>query len=58
MYVFSRCGSSILLKGCPEIEEARKIIAKAKVNIDMIKDRNTFKVEAFVEPMNEDFVIL
>ena len=50
MYVFDKQGSMILLSGCPEIEEIRRIMGRATMKIGMSKDRNTYQVEAFVEP--------
>ena len=50
MYVLDKHGSMIMLSGCPEIEEIRRIMKKATMKIGMSKDRNTYQVEAFVEP--------
>ena len=53
LYIFDRLGSAILLNGCPEIIEIRRLVQQAQRKIEMIKDRNTFKVDAFVEPNHE-----
>ena len=44
--------SAILLKGCPEIEQIRKLVKKAISKIPMRKHNNVFQVDAWVVPKN------
>ena len=45
--------SGVLPKGSPEIAEIRKIIKRAKRKMVMVKEKNTFKLPAWVEIEDE-----
>ena len=47
--VFDRVESVLLPKGCPGIEQIRKLVKQAKYKMTMQKDRNTFRLPAWVE---------
>ena len=49
LIAFDQEESVILPKGCPEIEEIRAIIRRAKHKMPMEKDKNTFRLRAWVE---------
>ena len=49
MLCFDEAESVILPKGCPEIEEIRRIIKRAKYKMTMQKHRNIYKLPAWVE---------
>ena len=56
MTVFDAEESVILPKGCPEIAQIRALIRKARDKMVMEKDRNTFKLRAWVEEPEPDAV--
>ena len=49
MVVFDRCESVILPSGAPEIPKIRKLIKAAAKKMTMEKEKNTFKLRAWVE---------
>lgn len=43
---------AILYKGCPEIDQVRQFVRRAKAKIDMRKQNNVFQIDAWVMPKN------
>ena len=52
LVVMDEQGSAIILRGCPEIEQIRKLVKKAATKIPMRKHNNVFQVDAWVVPKN------
>ena len=53
MLIFDQAESAILPVGSKEIAQIRKIIKKVKQRLTMVQEKNTFKLEAWVEPGTE-----
>ena len=43
---------AILFKGCPEIDQIRQLVRRAKMKIEMRKQNNVFQIDAWVMPKN------
>ena len=50
MLIFDQQESAILPKGAPEIAQIRALLKKVASRLTMVKERNTYKLDAWVEP--------
>ena len=50
MLIFDQNESAILPKGAPEIAQIRALLKQVMSRLTMINERNTFKLDAWVEP--------
>ena len=52
--VFDKMESAIIPAGDPVIEKIRKLLQEAANRLTMQKEKNTYKLEAWVEPMENE----